>query len=83
MTSSPASTRRGGANPALQYDQRLRLHDSDNHQILFYSKSTPDLMNIVLVAVNLDPHRLQEGWVHLPLEELGIPAHEPSRCMTC
>ena len=71
------------ANPALQYDQRLRFHGSDNHQILFYSKSTPDLLNIVLVAVSLDPHHLQEGWVHLPLEELGIPAHEPSRCMTC
>jgi starch synthase (maltosyl-transferring) len=37
------------------------------------SDDDPDL----LVAVNLDPHAAQATMVHVPLEELGIPADEP------
>ena len=32
--------------------------------------SEPD--NIILIAVNLDPHNEQAGWVDLDLKELGI-----------
>jgi starch synthase (maltosyl-transferring) len=59
-------------NPALQYDHRLRFHATDNEQVVFYGKSTPDLSNVVLVIVNLDPHHTQSGWVRLPLEEFGL-----------
>jgi len=59
-------------NPALQYDDRLRFHATDNDQIVFYSKSTPDLSNIVLVIVNVDPHHTQSGHVFVPLTELGL-----------
>jgi starch synthase (maltosyl-transferring) len=59
-------------NPALQSDGRLRFYECDNEQILFYGKTTPDLSNIVLVVVNLDPHHTQSGWVRVPLEELGL-----------
>ena len=38
---------------------------------LFYSKTTPDLSNIILVVVNLDPHHTQSGWVGVPLSRAG------------
>jgi starch synthase (maltosyl-transferring) len=77
-------------NPALQSDLSLHFHEVDNPQILCYSKSTlkpaPPLAatsyaatnepeNIILVAVNLDPHNEQAGWIDLDLKHLGI-AHD-------
>jgi starch synthase (maltosyl-transferring) len=59
-------------NPALHTDRNLRFYPSDNDRILFYGKATPDLSNIVLTVVNLDPHHTQSGWVRLPLAELGL-----------
>jgi starch synthase (maltosyl-transferring) len=59
-------------NPALHEDWRLRFHPVDNDQIICYSKTTSDLSNVVLVAVNLDPHNVQSGWVDLALGELGV-----------
>jgi starch synthase (maltosyl-transferring) len=63
-------------NVALQFDHRLRFHPTDNEQIIFYSKTTPDLANIVLCTVNLDPHHLQSGYVRVPLEELSLTRHD-------
>ena len=62
-------------NPALQSDHRLRFYHTDNDRLLFYGKTTPDLSNVVLVAVNLDPHHTQSGWVRLPLEDVGLRPH--------
>jgi starch synthase (maltosyl-transferring) len=59
-------------NPALHFDHRLRFYPSDNPHLLFYGKTTPDLANVILVVVNLDPHHAQSGWVRVPLAELGI-----------
>jgi starch synthase (maltosyl-transferring) len=64
-------------NPALHRDWSLRFHEIDNDQLICYSKCTDDLSNIVLVAVNLDPHHTQSGWVEFPLEELGIDPQKP------
>jgi len=63
-------------NPALGLNHRLRFHPTDNEQILFYSKTTDDLSNIVLVVVNLDPHHTHHGWIEVPIDELGIAEHE-------
>jgi starch synthase (maltosyl-transferring) len=63
-------------NPALQTDRTLRFHDVDNGALIAYSKRAADGGNVILVVVNLDPHHVQAGWVHLPLQELGI---EPGR----
>jgi starch synthase (maltosyl-transferring) len=60
------------ANPALHYDHRLRFYPTDNEQLIFYSKTSPDLSNVILVVVNLDPHHTQSGWVRVPLAELGL-----------
>jgi starch synthase (maltosyl-transferring) len=64
------------ANPALQRDWRLKFYSTDNDQLFAYSKTTEDLNNIILVAVNLDPFHAQSGWLHLPSEEFGIPPDE-------
>ena len=63
-------------NPALQYDDRLRFYATDNDQIIFYGKTTPDLSNVVLVVANLDPHHIQSGNVRLPLAEFGLNPHD-------
>ncbi len=62
-------------NPALQSDHSLRFHPSDNDQMIVYSKSAGD--NLILVAVNLDPHNAQAAWVELDLEVLGLAADQP------
>jgi starch synthase (maltosyl-transferring) len=64
-------------NPALHGDLSLRFHAVDNDELLAYSKSTEDLSNIILVVVNLDNHYTQSGWLDLPLDELGLDAHQP------
>jgi starch synthase (maltosyl-transferring) len=53
-------------NAALQSDWSLRFHAVDNAQLLAYSKRAGD--NLILVAVNLDLHKAQSGWVDFDLE---------------
>lgn len=64
-------------NPALQSDWSLRFHPVDNDQIIAYSKTSDDLLNIIVTVVNLDPHRTQSGMVDLPLEELHLDPRQP------
>jgi starch synthase (maltosyl-transferring) len=64
-------------NPALQSNDSLRFYPTDNEQLIFYGKATPDCSNVILVVVNLDPHHTQSGWVRLPLGELGLRPDEP------
>jgi starch synthase (maltosyl-transferring) len=64
-------------NPALQQNWILQFHPVDNDQILCYSKRTEDLSNVILVAVNLDPHHTQSGWVDLPLEAFDLDPTQP------
>lgn len=59
-------------NPALQRDENLRFHETENGQLIAYSKSSGDRSNVVLTVVNLDPHNAQSGWVTLPLDDLGL-----------
>jgi starch synthase (maltosyl-transferring) len=59
-------------NPALQRADNLTFHHCENDQILFYRKSMPDRSNDLLIAVNVDPTRAQEGMVHVPLDALGL-----------
>jgi starch synthase (maltosyl-transferring) len=59
-------------NPALQFDHRLRFYETDNDQLLFFGKTTPDYGNIVLVVANLDPHHVQSGTVRVPLIKFGL-----------
>lgn len=64
-------------NPALQDDVNLVFHPVDNEQIICYSKHMNDFSNAVVVAVNLDPHHKQSGWVDLDLHALRIGSDRP------
>jgi len=64
-------------NPALQSNRNLRFHRIDNDQLLAYSKTSDDGRNAILVAVNLDPHHVQSGWLDLDLAALGIEPDQP------
>ncbi len=56
-------------NPALRQLGGLRFLPADNDQIIFYRKAAGD--NVLLVAVNLDPHRPQEATVTVPPDASG------------
>jgi starch synthase (maltosyl-transferring) len=59
-------------NPALQEDWSLRFLTVENDQLIAYRKATPDLSNVVIVAVNLDTRWIQSGWLDLDVEALDI-----------
>jgi len=67
-------------HPALQSNDNLRFHESDNHQLITYSKHTNNLEDIIVVVVNLDPHHTQSGSVTLNLEPWGIPPRDTYQC---
>lgn len=55
-------------NPALQTHLGIRFHHVDNDRIIFFSKSTEEGDNIVLVAISVDPHQRQTGTLELPVQ---------------
>jgi starch synthase (maltosyl-transferring) len=56
-------------HPALQQLADLEFRVSENDAILFFHKWAGH--DHLLIAVNLDPHSVQETMVHAPLEALG------------
>ncbi|MDX2081524.1 MAG: alpha-1,4-glucan--maltose-1-phosphate maltosyltransferase [Terrimicrobiaceae bacterium] len=64
-------------NRALQEYANLRLHPAENENILFFSKATAALDNIVLVAVTVDCWNPQTAFVQVPIEDFGIAPTEP------
>ena len=58
-------------NRALQLYTNLRFYPAENDAILFYGKMTAARDNIILVVVNLDPHRKQNSFVDVPIEQFG------------
>jgi starch synthase (maltosyl-transferring) len=59
-------------NGALQNDHSLKFHETDNPNLICYSKTANDPANIIVVVVNLDWAHTQSGWVTLDLKALGI-----------
>jgi len=57
-------------NPALTVLGNLRFLSTEYEQILAYHKHAPG--NDLIIVVNLDPKRMHECMVHVPLEELGL-----------
>jgi starch synthase (maltosyl-transferring) len=58
-------------NRALHFYDNLRFYNADNGAILFYGKMTAARDNIILVVVNLDPHRKQHSYIDVPIEQFG------------
>ena len=61
-------------HPALQEYDNLRFVDTSDDQVLAYYKATPELDDIVLVVVNLDPFHAHDTDLWLPLDRLGQPS---------
>ncbi|QJT09345.1 alpha-1,4-glucan--maltose-1-phosphate maltosyltransferase [Oceanidesulfovibrio marinus] len=63
-------------NPALQQTWNLRFLPTDNDFVIFFAKESSEKAEpgseVILVAVNLDPHNPQTATLTLPLEEYGI-----------
>jgi len=60
-------------NPALHEFTNLCFYNAWNDNILYYGKMTAAKDNIVLIAVNLDPHHAQAAQFEVPLWELNLP----------
>ncbi len=60
-------------NPALREFTNLRFYNAWNDNVLYYGKMTPAKDNIILIAVNLDPHHPQSAQFEVPLWELNLP----------
>ena len=68
---------------ALQFNDTLRFHGTDNDALIAYSKvrsvdrtDGPGL-DAVLTVVNLDHRYPQSGWITLDLEAVGLVEHLP------
>jgi starch synthase (maltosyl-transferring) len=59
-------------NPAMQQDRSLTFHETDNPNLICYSKTSVDLSNAIIVVVNLDWAHTQSGWVTLDVRSLGM-----------
>ena len=66
-------------NRALHLYRNLRFFGSDDPNVLFYAKMTPERDNLVFVAANLDPFATHAGLVDVPIAELGIGEHQAYR----
>jgi starch synthase (maltosyl-transferring) len=64
-------------NRALQFYDNLQFHTVENDQILFYSKTTPSLDNVILMFVTVDPFNRQSGFASVPLEQFGLADNDP------
>ncbi|MGU3492545.1 maltotransferase domain-containing protein [Xanthobacteraceae bacterium A53D] len=59
-------------NPALHSQKTVLFLNAWNDHVLAYAKATPSRDNLLVVAVNLDPHAVQEADFEIPLWELGL-----------
>ena len=66
-------------NRALQLYSNVSFHHSENDQTLFYLKTAEDFggRNDIMVVVNLDPHRIHETMVRVPLDVLRLDPVAP------
>lgn len=62
-------------NPALHTHKFVVFLNAWNDHVLAYAKATPSRDNLLVIAVNLDPHAIQEADFEIPLWELGLPDH--------
>jgi len=60
------------ASPALQQFANVKFYNAWNDSILYYGKTTADLSDFLLFAVNLDPHSAQGAHFEVPLWEFGL-----------
>jgi starch synthase (maltosyl-transferring) len=62
-------------NIALQQNATLTFHETDNENILCYSKTAGE--NAIICVVNLDPHNTHAAWIDLDMEALKLEGGRP------
>ena len=65
------------AHPALQRADNLTFEMVESEGLVAYRKAGPPGGHDLLVVVNLDPHRMHHGMVHVPIAEMGLSEHTP------
>jgi starch synthase (maltosyl-transferring) len=53
----------------------LSFYQADNPHLLWFGKWHP--AGRVVVVANTDPHSMQQGWVQVPIWEMGIGPRDP------
>jgi starch synthase (maltosyl-transferring) len=61
--------------PALQRIGNLQVLQTDSDDILAYRRHA--VGNELVVVINLDPHRVHDTLVHVPLQQLGLREQQP------
>ena len=64
-------------NAALQSTWNIKFNDTDNQQLISFTKIDQEKQNKLVIVVNLDQNFSQSGWVKVPLHHLGITGNEP------
>ena len=64
---------------ALQLYTNLRFYPSEDANVLWYGKMTPERDDVIFVAVNLDPSARHVSVVDVPIPELGLAPEAPYR----
>jgi starch synthase (maltosyl-transferring) len=62
-------------NPALHSHLGLQLLPAWNDNIMFFEKASAGRENVLLIAINLDPHNAHEADVEIPLWSWNLPDH--------
>ena len=65
-------------NSALQRMDNLVFRNSENPQVLFFTKTAPGWRNDLLIVANLDPARAQETVVTVLYVEHGVGGDTPT-----
>jgi starch synthase (maltosyl-transferring) len=60
-------------HPALQSHLGVTFYNAANDQVMVYGKATAAHEDMILVAVSLDPHGVQEAAFEVPLWEWHLP----------
>jgi starch synthase (maltosyl-transferring) len=61
-------------NPALQQMRNVQFHDTQDPELIAFSKTAGN--NLIVVVANLDPHNEREGQLVLPNQALGLPTDD-------
>jgi starch synthase (maltosyl-transferring) len=60
-------------HPALHSNDSLTFCSTDNPQLIAFYKVSPPRSDAILVIINLDGRSMQQGWVDVPVDTVGLP----------
>ena len=58
--------------PSLQQTNNIKFCDTDNEMLMAWYKYDQDKTDETFMVINLDAYYTKQGWVQLPLHELGV-----------